>query len=77
MIFAMIDKETGLVVNTIVAGPTAIPPKGYVFEPCGDGKGAATVDDRWVWGASKGFEKGEALKAQEAAARLLPVQTRG
>lgn len=70
---AVIDPETGAVVNVIVADPKrdSLPGKLLVAAPDDSG-----VDTRWVWSAAEGFKPGPELQA-EIDAQAAAIEQEG
>jgi len=58
---AVVDPNTGAVVNVIVADPEKDSIPGFVLVAIPDGE---PIDIRWVWSEAEGFKPGPALQAE-------------
>jgi len=58
---AVVDPQTGAVMNVIVANPQNDSVPGHLLVAIPDG---VAVDQRWVWSEEEGFKPGPELQAE-------------
>jgi len=70
---AVVDPNTGAVVNVIVADPEKDSIPGFTLVAIPDGE---PIDMRWVWSETEGFKPGPELQA-ELDAQAATVEQEG
>lgn len=66
---AVVDPNTGAVVNVIVADPEKDSIPGFTLITIPDGE---SIDMRWVWSEAEGFKPGPELQAElDAQAAMI------